>query len=94
MQLASDYCLDVAEDNLLSIIKAEFSLLWCDLEDVRPQKLRNYGIVNPQAQAVLGPRIERLIQLMLSINDVAGGKQDAVDMWQETSDNSSEGRAW
>jgi len=24
MQLASDYCLDVAEDNLLSIIKAEF----------------------------------------------------------------------
>lgn len=93
MQLASDYCLDVAEDNLLSIIKAEFSLLWCDLEDVRPQKLRNYGIVNPQAHAVLGPRIERLIQLMLSINDVAGGKQDVVDMWQETNDNSSEGRA-
>ena len=28
MQLASDYCLDVAEDNLLSLIKAEFSLLF------------------------------------------------------------------
>jgi hypothetical protein len=92
MQLASDYCLDVAEDNLLSIIKAEFSLLWSDLEEVRPQKLRNYGTVNPQAHAVLGPPVQRLIQLMLSINDVAGGKQDVIDMWQETNDNSSEGR--
>jgi len=76
MQLASDYCLDVAEDDLLSLIKAEFSLLWCDLEEVRPQKLRNYGTVNPQAHAVLGPRIERLIQLVLSINGVASGQQD------------------
>ncbi len=90
MQFASDYCLDVAEDNLLSIIKAEFSLLWCDLEEVRPQKLRNYGTVDPQA--VLGPPVQRLIKLMLAINDVASGKQDVIDMWQETNDNSSEGR--
>jgi hypothetical protein len=76
MQLASDYCLDAAEDNLLSTIKAEFSLLWSDLEEVRPHRLRNYGTVNPQAQAVLGPHLERLIQLVLSINDVASRKQN------------------
>jgi hypothetical protein len=92
MQLASDYCLDVAEDDLSKVIKAEFSLLWSDLEEVRPQKLRNYGTVDPQAQAVLGPPVQRLIKLMLAINDVASEKQDVIDMWQEASDNSSEGR--
>ncbi len=74
MQLASDYCLDVAEDNLLSIIIAEFTLLWCDLEDVRPQKLRNYGTVNPQVYDLLVPPIQRLITMILAINDVASGK--------------------
>jgi hypothetical protein len=76
MQLASDHRLEVAEENLLASIKAEFSLLWSDLEEVQPQRLRNYGTVHPEAQAVLGPQLERLIQLVLSINDAASGKQD------------------
>ena len=74
-QLASEYCLDVAEDDLSKMIKAEFSLLWSDLEEVRPQKLRNYGTVDPQAHVVLGPPVQRLIKLMLTINDVASEKQ-------------------
>ena len=51
-----------------------FTLLWCDLEDSRPQKLRRYGALNPQADEVLGPSIQRLIELMLAMNDVTGGK--------------------
>src|SRR5712692_2224018 len=42
-KLASDYHLEVGEQNLTRTIMSEFSLLWSDLEDARPQKLRAYG---------------------------------------------------
>ena len=41
---------------------------------------------------VLGPPIQRLIELMLAINDVASGKQETLRLWQEASGNSPEGR--
>lgn len=73
-KLASDYNLEVAEEDLLRTIMGEFTLLWCDLEDSRPQKLRRYGALDPQVDEVLGPSIQRLLQLMLVINDIASGK--------------------
>ncbi|SRR6266487_4659346 len=78
-KLASDYHLEIGEQDFTRTIMAEFSLLWCDLEDARPQKLGAYGAINPQAHTILGPRIRRLIELVLSINDVASGKQEMIN---------------
>jgi len=72
--LAADYHLEVAEESFVRSTMGEFSLLWCDLEDSRPQKLRRYGAIHPQADEILGPSIQRLIELMLAMNDVTGGK--------------------
>jgi hypothetical protein len=88
--LASDYHLAVAEENLLSTVMAEFTLLWCDVEDVRPQKLRAYGAVDPQAAELLGPPLQQLVNLLLAVNDVAGGKREAIRLWQGSSESSSE----
>jgi len=73
-QLTFDYDLEVGEENVLRSVMGEFSLLWCDLEDTRPHKLRRYGAVHPQAHDTLGPPIQRLIQLMLAIDRVAKGE--------------------
>ena len=73
-EMATDYHLQAGEQNLTRTIMAEYSLLWSDLEDARPQKLRAYGTVNPLAHTILGPRIQRLIELTLTIDDVARGK--------------------
>ncbi len=89
-ELASDYDLEVGEENLLATIRAEFMLLWCDLEDARPQKLRAYGTVNPQAFGILGPRIQRLIDLLLFMNDVASGKEAPVLIQQEIDESNLE----
>lgn len=75
--LAADYQLEVAEESFVRSTMGEFTLLWSDLEDSRPQKLRRYGAIHPQADEVLGPSIQRLIELVLAINDVAGGKNDS-----------------
>ena len=74
-KLAADYHLEAGEQNQTRTIMAEFSLLWSDLEDARPHKLRAYGAVNPLAHNVLGPRIQRLIDLTLAIESVMSGKQ-------------------
>jgi hypothetical protein len=81
-QLAVEFDLEVAEEDLLRSTMAEFSLLWCDLEDVRPKKLGGYGSVHPQAYPALDPPIQRLIQLVLLIDAVAQGRQDVLKEWQ------------
>jgi hypothetical protein len=73
-KLASDYHLEVGEQHLLRTMMGEFTLLWCDLEDIRPHKLRAYGTVNPRLQAVLDPPLQHLIELVLSVDGVASGK--------------------
>ena len=88
-RLASDYRLEIAEEHVLRSIMGEFTLLWCDLEDSRPQKLRRYGAINSQAEKVLGPPIQRLIELMLAMNDVASGKAESIHLWQEATDTNS-----
>lgn len=82
-KLAADFNLSVGEEDLLRSMRAEFSLLWCDLEDVRPKKLNGYGQVHPQAYPVLDPSIQRLIQLVLLIDAVAKGQQDVLGQWQQ-----------
>lgn len=81
-QLAADFDLPVTEEDTLRGMMAEFSLLWCDLEDVRPQKLSGYGAVHPQAYPALDPPIQRLIQLVLLIDAVAQGRQDVLRQGQ------------
>ena len=90
-QLASAYNVEVTEEDLLRSILAEFTLLWCDLEDSRPHKLRRYGALNPQAEEMLGPSIQRLIELVLAVSEVASGKQESIHLWQEARKSNPEG---
>lgn len=81
-RLAADYHLEVGEQHILRTIMGEFTLLWCDLEDIRPHKLRAYGAVHPQLQAVLDPPLQRLIELVLVIDGVASGKLEPARVQQ------------
>jgi hypothetical protein len=76
--LAKAYHLEASEEDFLHNVTGEFTLLWADLEDTRPTKLRRYGAVHPRANEVLGPPIQHLIELMLAINDVAKGKEHTI----------------
>ena len=91
VKLAADYRLEVAEESFVRNVMGEFTLLWCDLEDSRPQKLRRYGEMHPQAGDVLGPQIDRLIALLLAIDGVASGKQETIRTWQDAGEDSPEG---
>ncbi len=53
------------------IIVAEMSVAWADLEDMRPPKLRRYGAVDPTLNETLAPRLERLIELVLAVQELA-----------------------
>ncbi|HVB23860.1 MAG TPA: hypothetical protein VNG51_18125 [Ktedonobacteraceae bacterium] len=70
-QLAVDYAVASEERNLIRTIASEFTLLWCDLEEIRPSHLKNYGYLNPQVNTILGPHIQHLIDLTLTMNHVA-----------------------
>jgi hypothetical protein len=79
-KLAAEYQFEVGEQHYTRTIMAEFSLLWSNLEDVRPHKLGAYGAINQQAHTILGPRLQRLIDLVLEIDEVAGGDQETKRM--------------
>jgi hypothetical protein len=70
-QLAADYAITSEESNLIRTIASEFTLLWCDLEEIRPAHLKNYGALHPQVNALLGPHIQHLIDLTLTVNHIA-----------------------
>jgi hypothetical protein len=53
------------------IIVAEMSVAWIDLEDMRPPKLRRYGTVDPALNETLAPRLERLMELVLAMRELA-----------------------
>ena len=82
VKLASEYQLEVKEEDYARTIMAEFTLLWSDLEDARPHKLRAYGDIDPQAHTILGPRLQRLIDLVLAIDEVASGKREIIGTQQ------------
>ncbi len=71
--LVTEYQLSTANHDVTRNLMAEFTLLWCDLEDVRPKKLTRYGPVAPQAQQYLDPSLQHLIQLVLTIDAVGNG---------------------
>lgn len=92
-KLASEYQFEVSEQHYTRTIMAEFSLLWSDLEDARPHKLRAYGAINPQAHTILGPRIQHLIDLVLAIDKVASGKKETVQTKQKSEESDVDGQA-
>ena len=72
--LAHEYDLAATEQNFARLVMAEFTLLWADLEDVRPQKLLRYGNVKPALHQVLDPQLQHLIHLVLTIDAVGSGR--------------------
>ncbi|WP_376794024.1 hypothetical protein [Thermogemmatispora sp.] len=70
-RLAQAYRLPEKEESLRTVALAEFGLLWSDLEDLRPARLRDYGALSAQAADQLEPQIERLIGLVLAVNALA-----------------------
>ncbi len=74
--LTSDYGIVAQEENQLRTLQALFTLLWTDLEDARPERLRSYGTVHPQLFERLSPAIQRLIDLTLAIAGVVDGTRN------------------
>lgn len=75
--LAEDYSIEREEEDMSKTLHALFTLLWVDLEDARPQKLRHYGTLHPQLVDVLGPRIQEVIELVLAIDSVVKGTYES-----------------
>lgn len=55
------------KESARSILLGKLSVLWADLEDTRPEKLRRYGAVDSEAITALGPHLDRLISLVLTM---------------------------
>lgn len=69
--LADEFELEAERSDSLRILRAEASVLWADLIDLEPAKLRNYGAVAPGLDATLGPHVERLISLTAQVYAMA-----------------------
>ena len=77
VQLALECGLERKEESYLQAVKATFTLLWADLEDARPEKLQRYGAEHPRTEAWLGPRLQEVIELVLTLNGIADSTRDA-----------------
>jgi hypothetical protein len=55
--------LEMEQTALDAVIRSEMSVLWADLEDCRPTKLRRYGDVPPSSAHEIHHVIENLIRL-------------------------------
>jgi hypothetical protein len=69
--IASEYALPGTEENVRSALIGTATILWSDLEELRPATLDRYGAVDPMLEETLGPRIEALIQSVLALADEA-----------------------
>jgi len=70
-ELAAMFDLKREEIPVHQIIVAYLSRVWADLEDTRPATLARYGEVDPALKDTLGPRIDRLITLVLEMDALA-----------------------
>ena len=52
-------------------VVAAMSLSWTNLEDAQPDKLRRYGDVDLTLRETLAPRLERLIDQVLALQQLA-----------------------
>ena len=53
------------------VIVAEMTSAWTNLEEVRPERLRRFGAVDPSLTETLTPGVERLIQLVWAVQNLA-----------------------
>lgn len=75
--IAAAFALPPRESNVRQMIVAEMSNAWAHLEDLRPSKLQRYGDVDPILDETLAPQLERLIRLVLEIEDLARSEAQA-----------------
>jgi hypothetical protein len=68
--VAEEFSLESETENVRGRIASLLAFGWSDLEDTRPEKLRGYGKMPPEAAAFLSPRVQRLIDLVQSMTDV------------------------
>jgi hypothetical protein len=66
-ELASRLELELQEEDAAATLRAGASACWATLSDVRSNKLRGYGQVDPRLAPVLDPSIEALSNLSLSL---------------------------
>jgi len=74
--LATAFGIGAQEEAQVRKLHALFTLLWVDLQQVQPARLRAYGAIHPQLHERLGPGIERLADLTLAIAQVVDGSQE------------------
>jgi hypothetical protein len=74
-RLARSYRLPASEENLRAVMLAEFGLLWCDLEELHPARLRDYGELSATAARRLWPEIKHVIDLVVTLNEWAAMNQ-------------------
>lgn len=53
------------------IILAEMTSTWTNLEEIRPERLRRFGAVDPTLTETLTPGLERLVQLVWDVQNLA-----------------------
>jgi hypothetical protein len=68
---AAAFALPGVEENIPATVGGTCAILWSNLEDVRPAMLNRYGAVDPTLEEALGPHIERLIQSVLALEQIA-----------------------
>lgn len=71
---ARQFDLPTQEWNAGQEIAGSLVLAWESLEEIRSHKLKNYGKVNPALKDSLDPIVQRLIKLVLELEDTARGK--------------------
>jgi hypothetical protein len=82
--LAATQALPGTEEDLRATLLGTASVLWCDLEDIRPRTLTRYGAVDPTLEESIGPPIERLIQGVLAIEALVKADQPPASTEQHT----------
>jgi len=73
--IAAAFALPQRQSNVRQMIVAEMSNAWAHLEDLRPSKLQRYGSVDPILGETLTPRLERLIRLVLAVEELARSEE-------------------
>lgn len=70
-EMAVAFELPRRRSNVRQVIVAEMGAVWSRLEELRPSRLWRYGSVDPSLDETLAPRLERLIHLVLAIDELA-----------------------
>jgi len=70
-EMVDVFGLPVQHLNGRRIVVGEMSIAWVNLEELRPERLRRYGDVDPALSETLTPRLERLMEQVLAIQSLA-----------------------